>query len=223
MDLPVFPITHVFKMKKNESNAQEMYSASLAPGCPLKVPWRSGPSFPAHRSWALRCNRACSLGWPLSFRSWLALAVAALLGPKPSACGPPPGPRPNMLLLMADDLGIGDVGCYGNTTIRQGLETGLSDTRVQRSMMSHLSFGLGNSDLDRAEHTCFLCKVSGFPGGSVVRSSPVNAGDLVGFYPWVGTIPRRRAWQPTPACLPGESHGQRSLAGLQSMGSQSQT
>ena len=29
----------------------------------------------------------------------------------------------------------------------------------------------------------------------------------------------RRTWQPTPACLPGESHGQRSLAGLQSTGS----
>ena len=31
--------------------------------------------------------------------------------------------------------------------------------------------------------------------------------------PWVGKIPRRRAWQPTPVFLPGESHGQRSLAG----------
>ena len=61
-----------------------------------------------------------------------------------------------------------------------GPETGLSDTRVQRSMMSHLSFGLGNSDLDRAVHTSFLCKVSGFPGGSVVRSSPANAGDWLG-------------------------------------------
>ena len=35
-------------------------------------------------------------------------------------------------------------------------------------------------------------------------------------------MPWRRAWQPTPGFLPGESHGQRSLAGL-SMGSQSQT
>ena len=33
-----------------------------------------------------------------------------------------------------------------------------------------------------------------------------------GFDPWVGKIPWRRAWQPTPVFLPGESHGQRSLA-----------
>ena len=33
-----------------------------------------------------------------------------------------------------------------------------------------------------------------------------------GFNPWVGKIPWRRKWQPTPVFLPGESHGQRSLA-----------
>ena len=33
------------------------------------------------------------------------------------------------------------------------------------------------------------------------------------FSPWVRKIPWRRAWQPTPVFLPGESHGQRSLAG----------
>ena len=27
------------------------------------------------------------------------------------------------------------------------------------------------------------------------------------FDPWVGMIPWRRAWQPTPISLPGESHG----------------
>ena len=31
------------------------------------------------------------------------------------------------------------------------------------------------------------------------------------FDPWVGKIPWRRAWQPTPVFLLGESHGQRSL------------
>ena len=34
-----------------------------------------------------------------------------------------------------------------------------------------------------------------------------------GFNPWVGKIPWRRAWQPTSVFFPGESHGQRSLAG----------
>ena len=33
------------------------------------------------------------------------------------------------------------------------------------------------------------------------------------FNPWVGKIPWRRKWQPTPVFLPGKSHGQRSLAG----------
>jgi len=35
--------------------------------------------------------------------------------------------------------------------------------------------------------------------------------------PWVGKIPRRREWQPTPVFLPGEFHGQRSLVGLKSL------
>ena len=34
-----------------------------------------------------------------------------------------------------------------------------------------------------------------------------------GFDPWVKKMPWRRAWQPTPVFLPGESHGQRSLVG----------
>ena len=33
------------------------------------------------------------------------------------------------------------------------------------------------------------------------------------FDPWVGKIPLRREWQPTPVFLPGASHGQRSLVG----------
>ena len=34
-----------------------------------------------------------------------------------------------------------------------------------------------------------------------------------GFSSWVGKILWRREWQPIPVLLPGESHGQRSLAG----------
>ena len=39
-----------------------------------------------------------------------------------------------------------------------------------------------------------------------------------GFDPWVGKIPWRREWQPTPVFVPGEFHGQRSLAGYSPCG-----
>ena len=38
-------------------------------------------------------------------------------------------------------------------------------------------------------------------------------------YPWVGKIPWKRAWRPTPVFLPGESPGMKEPGGLQSMGS----
>ena len=48
----------------------------------------------------------------------------------------------------------------------------------------------------------------------VINNPPANAGDMRhGFDPWVRKIPWRRARQPTPVFLSGESHGQRSLAG----------
>ena len=34
-----------------------------------------------------------------------------------------------------------------------------------------------------------------------------------GFNPWVGKIPWRREWQPTPVFWPREVHGQHCLAG----------
>ena len=50
----------------------------------------------------------------------------------------------------------------------------------------------------------------------VVKNQPAKAGDIHKthwFDPWVGKIPWRKAQQPTPVFLPGESHEQRSLAG----------
>ena len=54
----------------------------------------------------------------------------------------------------------------------------------------------------------------------VVRNLPAGAGGCRrrGFDPWVGKIPWRRAWQPTPVFLPGESHGQRNLVDYSSQG-----
>ena len=49
----------------------------------------------------------------------------------------------------------------------------------------------------------------------VLRNPPANAGrrKRSRFDPWVRKIPWRRAWPPSPVFLPGESHGQRNLAG----------
>ena len=51
-----------------------------------------------------------------------------------------------------------------------------------------------------------------------VVKNPLVVGDRCRFDPWVGKIPWRRAWQPTPVFLPGKSHGQRSLMGYSPWG-----
>ena len=55
------------------------------------------------------------------------------------------------------------------------------------------------------------------PGSSDGNESAYNAGDL-GSIPGLGRFPWRRKWQPTPVFLPGESHGQRNLAGYSPWG-----
>ena len=56
------------------------------------------------------------------------------------------------------------------------------------------------------------------PGGASGKESTGQCKRCQTFRPWVGTIPWRRKWQPTPVFLPGESRGQRSLAGYSPWG-----
>ena len=49
-----------------------------------------------------------------------------------------------------------------------------------------------------------------------VKNMPANAGNTGD--PWVGKVPWRREWQPTPVFLPGESYGERNLAGYSPWG-----
>ena len=53
-----------------------------------------------------------------------------------------------------------------------------------------------------------------FPGGASGKEPDCQCKrpKRCGFDPWVGKIPWRRAWQPTPVFLPGESHRQGNLA-----------
>ena len=57
--------------------------------------------------------------------------------------------------------------------------------------------------------------VEGFPDGAGGKKAACQCRrhKRCGFDPWVGEIPWRRAWQPTPVLLPEESHGQRSPVG----------
>ena len=65
-----------------------------------------------------------------------------------------------------------------------------------------------------------VCSSDLFPGGAS-RKEPAcqcRRRKRHGFDPWVGKIPWRRAWKPTPVLFPGKSHGQRSLAGCSPWG-----
>ena len=59
----------------------------------------------------------------------------------------------------------------------------------------------------------------GFPGGAMVKTLPAKAGKVRdrSLISGLGRSPDRK-WQPVPVFLPGESHGQRSLAGYSPWG-----
>ena len=82
---------------------------------------------------------------------------------------------------------------------------------------SDMTEGLNNNNNHRCKPTfIYLPKtVSGCPGGASGKG-PVcqcRIHKKFGFDSWVWKIPCKRAWQSTPVFFPGESHGQRSLAG----------
>ena len=61
-----------------------------------------------------------------------------------------------------------------------------------------------------------------FPGGSVVKNLPAIEGDAKKsmLNPWVGKIPWRRKWQPTPLALAWKIPWTEEACGLQPVGSQ---
>ena len=82
-----------------------------------------------------------------------------------------------------------------------------------------------------SSHICsFSTRSRGFSYLFLWRASPVAQGLRIrlqcrrcgrhGFDPWVGKMPWRRAWQPTPVSLPGESPWTEEPGGLQSTESQ---
>ena len=84
---------------------------------------------------------------------------------------------------------------------------------------------IGISFPDSLLGSCLVCDCQApIPSTVVPKEWPILSAEHAhhwwrpGFDPWVGKIPWRRAWQPTPVFLPGESHGQRSLVGYSPWG-----
>ena len=63
----------------------------------------------------------------------------------------------------------------------------------------------------------FFKFLGGLPDGSNGKASACSC-RRPGIHPWVGKIPWRRQWQPTPVLLPGKSHVRRSLVGYSPWG-----
>ena len=77
--------------------------------------------------------------------------------------------------------------------------------------MNYLVHGVTNSWTWLSNFHFDILSLS-FPCGAAVKNQTANAGDMrCELDPWVRKIPWRRAWQPTPLLLPGESYGQQSL------------
>ena len=81
-------------------------------------------------------------------------------------------------------------------------------TRESHHVLYHLSICCVDYLLSAARMERFTGGASGKEPMCQCRRYKIH-----GFYPWVGKIPWRRAWQPIPVFLPWESHGQKSLAG----------
>ena len=62
-----------------------------------------------------------------------------------------------------------------------------------------------------------LCYLQGIPWWLTWQRICLQRG-RPGFDPWVGKIPRRWEWLPTPVFLPGKAHGQRRLVGYRLWG-----
>ena len=97
----------------------------------------------------------------------------------------------------------------------RGETTGKFWRLLSQNLWNTAPAGEGISQARCLENKVHRHQWRGFPGGDSGKEPTCQCRrcKICGFNPWVGKIPWRRAWQPTPVFLPGESHGQQSLAG----------
>ena len=91
-----------------------------------------------------------------------------------------------------------------------------AEKNPERPSLSYLCYETARGTSDRSKVDTQM----GFPGGTSGKEPACQCRRQKrrGFKPWVREIPWRRAWQPTPVFLPGETRGQRSLVGYSPLG-----
>ena len=89
-------------------------------------------------------------------------------------------------------------------------QTFLIRKKVQMNVLSMFYHIVANLSF----HSLFLKSLFGHHMAQTVKNPPALQENCV----WVGKIPWRREWLLTPVFLPGDSHGQRSLAGYSPWG-----
>lgn len=75
-------------------------------------------------------------------KPWTFCAVAVLFAP-PAAADPPR--KPNIVVVLADDLGWGYLGCYGQQTIRTPHLDGLGRPDTRRTGRASLLLTVGGT------------------------------------------------------------------------------
>ena len=95
----------------------------------------------------------------------------------------------------------------------QGPPTTMRELATQRNAGVPLPWSISKND-------ALLMSLHDFPGGTSGREPACQCGrrKRCRFDHWVGKIPWRSKWQPTPVFLPGEFHGQSSLTGYSPWG-----
>ena len=128
------------------------------------------------------------------------------------------------MLAVSRNL-INGIGGHGNNPVfilplpAYGLDSLFSKRHQRAGLARECSVSLREKGRSGVQfgHTVkgHIDSIQGFLGGASGKEPTCQCRRRKkhGFDPWVRKIPWRRAWQPTPAFMPGEPHGQRSLAG----------
>ena len=178
--------------------------------CPwgLVLRFTSEPRAAPWISWCLSFSLGCFLQWMESLRGH----VLSAQSPQASSCRKENGTTVNRSVLSWVEL----VQVPVQITIYLG-----------RKHFIFFLTALGVTDLWSAAYAggiwfdahpvfcpCLLASVAPSKDALAIKNLSASLGDAeTRFNPWVGKIPWRREWQPTPVFLLGASHGQRSLAG----------